>query len=122
MRIDIAHELYWDEHQFVDILWGEMKRAADKHGWDQTPVNPEMSLEEKFIILTEEIGEVAELTESDALFIKHLTAKLGTLARSLTYDEASKENMKKELLQVTAMAGMAYMSMMTAPSEMVPSG
>lgn len=71
-------------------LHNEMQRAIDKHGWDQTPMSLAMTDEKAFIILAEEVGEVA---------------------RALTYDEGSKENLRKELLQVAAMSYGRYLSM-----------
>jgi hypothetical protein len=76
---------------FADFLWEEMERAIAKHGVLQTPVNPKMFDEAKLVILVEELGEVA---------------------RAMTYDEGDRDQLKKELLQVSAMAGMWYMSMM----------
>lgn len=61
----------------------EFKRAVAKHGVHQTPADPDMRSEEAFIILSEEVGEVA---------------------RALTYDEGSEENAVDELVQVAAMA------------------
>lgn len=84
-----------DFHLFDGIndyapLHDEMMRAIDKHGWDQTPMSHLMTDEKAFIILAEEVGEVA---------------------RALTYDEGSKENLRKELLQVAAMSYGRYLSM-----------
>lgn len=65
--------------------WDERNRAIDKHGFDNTPENPKMFDEAKFIILAEEFGEVA---------------------RALTYDEGNLENLKEELVQLGTMAFM----------------
>jgi hypothetical protein len=61
----------------------ELYSAAEKHGLDKVPTSSGMPNEVKFIVLSEEIGEVA---------------------RSLTYDNADPQNLKDELLQVIAMA------------------
>lgn len=67
----------------VHALQAEMISAVAKHGWAQTPLNPEMSDERKLVILVEEIGEVA---------------------RAMTYDNGSKDKLIHELLQTCAMA------------------
>lgn len=77
---------------FEEDLRDEMLRAIEKHGKQQTPINSGMPSREKLVILVEEIGEVA---------------------RAMTYDEGSNSGLKSELLQVAAMAGMWYISMMT---------
>lgn len=61
----------------------ELIRAINKHGFDNTPMNPEKPVERSFIILAEEFGEVA---------------------RALTYDEGDKVNLRAELIQTAAMA------------------
>lgn len=71
-------------------LAAEFDRAIAKHGWAQTPLNPDMSDTEAFIILVEEIGEVAT---------------------AMTYDRGNKDDLKKELLQVAAMAYARYLSL-----------
>ena len=71
------------EHISVSALNAEIMRAIAKHGWQQTPLNPDMSENEKLIILVEEIGEVA---------------------RAMTYDEGDPDKLTKELIQVAAMA------------------
>lgn len=81
-----------DNAEFDDLK-EEIQRAMDKHGWEQTPLNPKMFKEAKLVILVEEIGEVA---------------------RAMTYDEGSKDGLKKELLQVAAMSYAWYLSMVEA--------
>lgn len=66
-----------------EMIQDELFRATEKHGWDQTPLNPDMTVCEKLVILVEEVGEIA---------------------RAMTYDEGSVENLKKELVQTAAMA------------------
>lgn len=73
-----------------DALKEEIQRAMDKHGWEQTPLNPGMFPSQKLIICVEEVGEVA---------------------RAMTYDEGSQENLKKETLQAAAMFYSWYLSM-----------
>lgn len=67
---------------FVDIS-NELGSAIQKHTYEQTPLNPEVSREAAFIILAEEFGEVA---------------------RAVTRDGVNKENLQEELVQVAAMA------------------
>ncbi len=72
--------------KFGDILEAmkaELNRAVFKHGIDRVPVNPAMDERDSFIVLSEEVGEVA---------------------RALTYDEGSTENLIEELVQVATMA------------------
>lgn len=76
---------------FEEDLRAEMARAIEKHGKQQTPINSQMNDREKLVILVEEVGEVA---------------------RAMTYDEGDAAELKAELLQVAAMAGMWYMSLM----------
>lgn len=76
---------------YADHLFSEMKRAVEKHGITQTPFNPEMDPYEKFVIVVEEVGE---------------------MARAMTYDEGNEQKLMSELLQVAAMSSMWYMSMM----------
>ncbi len=66
-----------------DQVDDEMDRAIEKHGFKRTPMNPEMSNERRFILLAEEVGEVA---------------------RALTYDEGSRNKLREELIQVAARA------------------
>ncbi len=61
----------------------EAKRAWDKHGPDQTPLNPQMDRRDKLVILAEELGEVA---------------------RCLTYDQDHAGELEKELIQLATMA------------------
>lgn len=66
----------WDVQQ-------EIANAVEKHGLTNTPLNPLKDPKDSFIILAEEFGEVA---------------------RALTDDEGSPENLEVELLQTAAMA------------------
>lgn len=72
----------WIEDVLADVS-SEIVRAAKKHGWKDVPTNPEISAEKAFIILAEEFGEVA---------------------RALTHDEGSLDNLEDELIQTAAMA------------------
>ena len=76
-------DLLWQDGGIFDKIHAEFGRAVDKHGFDLTPANPRMNPLAKFVILAEEVGEVA---------------------RSLTYDEGNAENLKTELIQVATMA------------------
>lgn len=67
----------------TQALNAEILAAIAKHGWEQTPLNPNMSENEKLIILVEEIGEVA---------------------RAMTYDEGDGNKLTRELIQVATMA------------------
>lgn len=96
MNLDTAVGMYWDENGFTDILWGEIKAAAAEHGWDKVPLNPEMTDFERYKIIMEEIMEYI---------------------RSATYDGQEKFDMDKELLQVCAMTGAAYMGRNLSPTE-----
>jgi predicted HAD superfamily Cof-like phosphohydrolase len=74
------------EAAFDDVLSAmraEFKRAVEKHTLARTPANPLMSDGERLKILVEEVGEVA---------------------RAMTYDEGSTENLLAELVQVATMA------------------
>jgi hypothetical protein len=73
---------YLVQEAFHDVR-SEIRKAVAKHGLAQTPLNPQMNDAEKLIILVEEIGEVA---------------------RALTYDEGSTDELLSELTQVAAMA------------------
>lgn len=84
-----SYEMACDLDVLRDEVYKELERAVEKHGWHQTPMNPLMDDKEKFIILVEEIGEVA---------------------RAMTYDEGGAAQKKAELLQVIAMASAWYMS------------
>lgn len=61
----------------------ELSSAVRKHGIFRTPFNPEMDVRDAYIILAEEVGEVA---------------------RALTYDEGNTIALYDELIQVAAMA------------------
>lgn len=61
----------------------EMANAVDKHGFLETPLNPNKDPRDSFIILSEEFGEVA---------------------RAMTRDGANKEDLRQELIQTATMA------------------
>lgn len=74
------------EEMFLDVLddiYNEINRAIVKHGIDETPLTPTVSGTAAFIILAEEVGEVA---------------------RALTRDEGDVLDYEKELIEVAAMA------------------
>lgn len=75
---------------YFEDLEEEIHSAIIKHGIHQTPLSDRMGEGEKFVILVEEIGEVA---------------------RAMTYDEGDDEELREELLQVAAMAYAWYLSM-----------
>lgn len=77
----------WENDGLADRVTEEMMRALEEHK-GHTPYSRTMIPEKKFIILAEEVGEVA---------------------RALTYDEGSKAKLQEELIQVIAMAGMWWM-------------
>lgn len=78
------------KNTIIDWYWAERGRAIKKHGFINTPENPEMFPEAKLVILAEEFGEVA---------------------RAMTYDEGNVDDLKKELIQLGTMAFMWAMSM-----------
>lgn len=79
----MTFDAYLTNDTFDDIE-DEIARAIEKHGVDQTPLNPSMAMHEKFIILVEEVGEVA---------------------RAMTYDEGgSAAKLYEELIQVATMS------------------
>jgi hypothetical protein len=71
------------EPSTISALKAAMVHAIAKHGWHQTPLNPNRMDCDNLPILVEEIGEVA---------------------RAMTYDEGSNDALVKELLQTAAMA------------------
>ncbi len=77
------HDAHVAFHEMTLQAKAEFKRAIAKHGLDRTPASPSMTDGEKLIILVEEVGEVA---------------------RAMTYDEGSKEELLAELVQVATMA------------------
>lgn len=77
-------------HQVCLDIKEEFKAAIKKHGFEQTPANPKMSDGERLKILVEEVGEVA---------------------RAMTYDEGSTDELLKELLQVATMAAISIVGM-----------
>lgn len=62
-----------------------MNHAIRKHGVERTPLGDSMFDSERLVVLVEEVGEVA---------------------RAITYDEKSTEQLVHELYQVAAMAVM----------------
>lgn len=85
-RREKHHDVYVALHQVTLDVKTEFKRAVDKHGFDNTPASPKVSDGEMLKILVEEVGEVA---------------------RAMTYDEGSTENLITELIQVATMAAAA---------------
>lgn len=77
------NDAFWDHNGLFDKVWHELTSAINKHGFDQTPLNPNMNPMEKAVILFEEVGEVA---------------------RATTYDGVNQDNLKDELIQVATMA------------------
>lgn len=69
--------------EMFNAITEEVERAVNKHGSARTPLNIRMTREKKLTILVEEMGEVAH---------------------DITYDAEDIENLKKELVQVAAMA------------------
>lgn len=93
MNDTTAGELYWGElgrDGFIDELWKEIKRAALKHTWDQTPLSDTMSDDERFKILMEEVLETV---------------------RATTYDGSNEYEFKAELMQTVAMGACWLMYM-----------
>lgn len=78
-----AHQTHVALHQVTLDMKDEFKRALKKHGIARTPANPEQAGGVNLSILVEEVGEVA---------------------RAMTYDEGSKDDLEAELIQVAAMA------------------
>lgn len=86
--LDEATELELAAFDMLDDTLGdviiELQSAVEKHSILRTPFNPEMDVRDAYIILAEEVGEVA---------------------RGLTYDEGGDElKLYDELVQVAAMA------------------
>lgn len=81
-----------------DLLWRERNHAIEKHGFENTALNPAVSAETKLVILAEEFGEVA---------------------RAITYDNGDIEELKKELVQVASVA-MLWRESLEPPSEGEP--
>jgi hypothetical protein len=81
----------WQIQSQVGHVLTEIRRAVDKHGLAQTPLNPAMPDLRRLAILVEEIGEVGEC---------------------LTYDNPKGRDLKHELVQVAtmALAWRAYLS------------
>lgn len=67
----------------VAAVINEVHNAAEKHGYENTPMSPTMDNGMRLIILVEEVGEVA---------------------RAMTYDNGDPDELDKELIQVAAMA------------------
>lgn len=82
---DAIEELAWVTKSLEALgeVQKELKAAVEKHGFSKTPMNPDMDPRDAFIILTEEVGEVAE---------------------TFTYDNPKKRDREHELIQVAAMA------------------
>lgn len=68
----------------ADII-AEAKRSVVKHGFARTAASSMLTDAEKFIILSEEIGEVAT---------------------AMTYDRGSLEELEKELIQVATISSL----------------
>lgn len=83
------------------MVEGELRRAIKKHGINQTPLNPDMSDQEKAIIVVEEVGEIA---------------------RALTYDGVNKQELKDEILQAATMLIAWRISLETSPHVSPVSG
>lgn len=64
-------------------VWEEYHSAVAKHGILRTPANPALDVRDSYIILAEEVGEVA---------------------RAMTYDNGNDVELDKELVQVATMA------------------
>ena len=69
--------------EVIEDVRHEVNRAIVKHGWELTPLNPSRTDQENFVVLVEEVGEVA---------------------RAMTYDESDDIMLYQELIQVAAMA------------------
>ena len=67
----------------IAAVHAEIIRAQVKHGWRNTPLNPERTDEANLPVLVEEVGEVA---------------------KAMTYDNSDSDLLVKELIQVAAMA------------------
>ncbi len=90
------HEAYVMLHQVTLDIKEELKRAAFKHGMENTPVaNQDSNLK----VLIEEMGEAAEVC-----ICHHMMVRAGKISRFLTYDEGDKEKLEAELIQVATMA------------------
>lgn len=68
----------------ISEILSECERAMRKHG-PNTPLNPKMDRRDKLVILAEEFGEVS---------------------RCLTYDRDHAGELRRELVQLAAMAAM----------------
>lgn len=70
--------------KFADVLEAmkaELNRAVFKHGFRKVPINPEMDVRDSFIVLSEEVGEVARaLTYDGGEGIDHLIEELTQVA------------------------------------------
>lgn len=93
---------FWFKPETITALQAEMRRAVEKHGVENTPLVEQD--ESNMKVLAEEIGEVAELEAADPALVRDLAAKLGRVARYLTYDNGDADKLAKELLQVAAMS------------------
>jgi hypothetical protein len=86
MMTTIKSRAEWINEAMLAVS-AEIERAIQKHGVSQTPLNRWQLSSESFIILAEEVGEVA---------------------RALTHDEGNPEHLETELIQVAAMAVAFY--------------
>jgi hypothetical protein len=93
----------------------EMNTAVVRHMWAMTPLNPQMPDGQKLVVLTEEIGEVAEAIDEKnpelAARMVELAAALGRVARAMTYDNGDPAHLYRELIQVMTMSGAWAQSM-----------
>ncbi len=61
-------KMLWDTHGVFEEIEVELHRAKDKHSFKGTPMNPNKSILESYIILAEEVGEVAKaIQDADGL-------------------------------------------------------
>lgn len=81
----IANAL-WNDGGVFDSINDELRRAQEKHGFKATPMNPNKSMSDSYIILAEEVGEVARAIMEG-------------------------EHLEDELVQVAAMATAMVMSL-----------
>ena len=92
----------------VGDMHEEMNQAVTRHMWAMTPLNPQMPDGQKLVVLTEEIGEVAESIDENnpelAARMVALAESLGKVARAMTYDNGDPEQLYRELIQVMTMS------------------
>lgn len=101
--------------------------AHIKHG-EYSMAGPHYSSKDRLAILVEEAGEVAEEAEAiiTGLLNAMLQASVGRVAHELTYDgggpgvgEGRREQLRKELVQVAAMAA-TWIEVLDQDQEQVP--